>query len=179
MWRNRAAALPINAEALRINLRNIQNLAPDRRPPLEQYLDFLERLRNDPARGAHHQTRRSRTWPRFTGYGLKPQESPAGGTASSTDRQGTKRRDKGLASKPGAEQVGANEAGDADRRGERQPRQTLQRERLHQVQQLQIELAPARHHLRQWHPHHLLRPQPYHDIRNPVGQSPDCSGTHT
>ncbi len=35
---------------LRINLRNIQNLAPDERPPLEQYLDFLRRLRNDPAR---------------------------------------------------------------------------------------------------------------------------------
>jgi len=35
---------------LRINLQNIENLAPSERLPLEQYLDFLKRLRNDPAR---------------------------------------------------------------------------------------------------------------------------------
>ncbi|NLE74278.1 MAG: helix-turn-helix domain-containing protein [Actinobacteria bacterium] len=34
---------------LRINLQNIQNLAPSERLPLEQYLAFLKRLRNDPA----------------------------------------------------------------------------------------------------------------------------------
>ena len=56
---------------LRINLRNIQNLAPDERPPLEQYLDFLRRLRNDPARRCSPSDARSRTWPLY-GYGPKP-----------------------------------------------------------------------------------------------------------
>ena len=35
---------------LRINLQNIENLAPAERAPLQEYIDFIKRLRNDPAR---------------------------------------------------------------------------------------------------------------------------------
>ncbi len=94
---------------LRINLRNIQNLAPDERPPLEQYLDFLRRLRNDPAREVLTIRREDLSYlATLRGTARSPEESPAGGRHHRLTAEAPKRRDKGLASKPGAERVGAN-----------------------------------------------------------------------